>query len=1193
VSGRTIHAHRRLHAVGSFRPPAGWGRPRHLLVLGNTLLAVARRRGQTSGHDGLQQWALLVWAIDAGRGGPAPAALHAFPPGFVPTALAHPPTYVNKILVGGADGSTQLWNFGAGVCLHASSAGADAAAAAGVAGVGAASASTRPAVRVLAPSPALDVVALGFSNGTVALVDVRADAVLAVLADAAGTGAAGAAGAGPVGAPGAAARPPPGGAVTALSFCTAPGLPPLLAVGGSAGCLALWDCEAARLAGVLPAAHAAGAAVTTLHWFAGEPRLMSGGCDNALRQWVLSPGGGTAAALAAGAAPLTLLRSRTGHAAPPALVRWYGPDATRLLCAGGGPRDRSLRLVSAIQDAQSRELSQGRLGAQARRLRVEEADLKLPRIVALDACPVRFFFFFFLSSNTLKSAPTLFSPGRARVRARACVRASPSGGRGCSRGARTAVLRNALPGFFFTAGKKGATFFFFVSQKNLSRPRVGARGGRRPGKTHTTHSRKTTKTKPTQTRERDWANVLTAHAGDPAARTWTVRDGAATGRALLPPPRPGIPPRSAPATAVAVTGCGNFALVGSAAGHVDRYNMQSGLYRGGCTRPGVVEAGGAGENGATTTARPRARRAHDGAITGLAPDAPGRRAVSVGLDGFLRLWDLRTGLPLAEVGLGAPAGRLAAHPGGALVAVALEPCEAVGGGTGAEAGAAAAAGVRVFDIGGSGASDPPRLVRRFFSGTAAGGGPHPVPPPFRATDLAFSGDGRWLLAAGMDGCVRVCDVPAGAVRQAVHLGGPVVSLALSPGGDVLATAHAGRRGVSLWSNQAVFGSAGAAPPAGEAAPPVRVRPPALVSPDGGVLGGGGGEEAGGGAAAARRPGVSFAGGDPRPVGVEDEDDDESGASSSSSSDDDDGSDAEDAASDASSLSDGLDVAAGFESSDDGFASDDGGEEGEWEEGGVEVEGGGADASPATTATAADGAPAPLAPALITTSLLPRSQWRSLAHLDDLRARNKPVAAPTKPADAPFFLPTVPTLAGQPTFAVGGGGGADADAADATTAPGPAAKKPRSAVGTGLAALLRSCAAAPDPPAGTPPPGKWAPVSAWLRASPPSAVDRELAALALEGAADDDTAATDGASPADLSALLAAIAAKVDAGTDWELVQAFLGAVLRAHGAAIGAHPALRTAAAGLAARLRARWERVDDLANAVLAGAAFVGGLPA
>ena len=35
-----------------------------------------------------------------------------------------------------------------------------------------------------------------------------------------------------------------------------------------------------------------------------------------------------------------------------------------------------------------------------------------------------------------------------------------------------------------------------------------------------------------------------------------------------------------------------------------------------------------------------------------------------------------------------------------------------------------------------------------------------------------------------------------------------------------------------------------------------------------------------------------------------------------------------------------------------------------------------------------GAPAPLAPSLLTLSLLPRSQWESLVHLEAIKARNK-------------------------------------------------------------------------------------------------------------------------------------------------------------------------------------------------------------
>lgn len=48
--------------------------------------------------------------------------------------------------------------------------------------------------------------------------------------------------------------------------------------------------------------------------------------------------------------------------------------------------------------------------------------------------------------------------------------------------------------------------------------------------------------------------------------------------ALRPPPMDGVEPT--PVTAVAISTCGNFGLVGTAGGRVDRYNMQSGIHRG-------------------------------------------------------------------------------------------------------------------------------------------------------------------------------------------------------------------------------------------------------------------------------------------------------------------------------------------------------------------------------------------------------------------------------------------------------------------------------------------------------------------------------------------------------------------------------------------------------------------------------------
>lgn len=93
-----------------------------------------------------------------------------------------------------------------------------------------------------------------------------------------------------------------------------------------------------------------------------------------------------------------------------------------------------------------------------------------------------------------------------------------------------------------------------------------------------------------QTRERDWANVLTCHAGDPNAYTWRLQNFTLGEHILAPPPDPQQQhrqrQRQPAATAVAVSCCGNFGLVGTDAGRVDRYNLQSGLHRGTYWRKG-------------------------------------------------------------------------------------------------------------------------------------------------------------------------------------------------------------------------------------------------------------------------------------------------------------------------------------------------------------------------------------------------------------------------------------------------------------------------------------------------------------------------------------------------------------------------------------------------------------------------------
>ena len=94
-----------------------------------------------------------------------------------------------------------------------------------------------------------------------------------------------------------------------------------MAAGGGAGAITVWNLEERRIHTILRTAH--DAPLTSLHFFAGEPRLMSAAADNSVKQWLFD------AADAAG----RLLRFRAGHSAPPSIVRHYG-DGNRLLSAG-------------------------------------------------------------------------------------------------------------------------------------------------------------------------------------------------------------------------------------------------------------------------------------------------------------------------------------------------------------------------------------------------------------------------------------------------------------------------------------------------------------------------------------------------------------------------------------------------------------------------------------------------------------------------------------------------------------------------------------------------------------------------------------------------------------------------------------------------------------------------------------------
>ncbi|KAJ8492909.1 hypothetical protein OPV22_014630 [Ensete ventricosum] len=247
---------------------------------------------------------------------------------FSPSCIMHPDTYLNKVLIGSYEGQLQLWNISTKKKLFEFK-------------------GWNSSVCSCITSPALDVVAIGCSDGTIHVHNVRYDEELVSFTHSTR------------------------GAVTALSFRTDG--QPLLASGGSSGVISIWNLEKRRLHSVIREAH--DGAIISLHFFANEPVLMSSAADNSIKMWIFDTSDGDA----------RLLRFRSGHSAPPLCLRFYG-NGRHILSAG---QDRAFRLFSVIQDQQSRELSQRHVTKRAKKLRTKEEEIKLKPVIAFDFAEIR------------------------------------------------------------------------------------------------------------------------------------------------------------------------------------------------------------------------------------------------------------------------------------------------------------------------------------------------------------------------------------------------------------------------------------------------------------------------------------------------------------------------------------------------------------------------------------------------------------------------------------------------------------------------------------------------------------------------------------------------------------------------------------------------------------------------------------
>lgn len=119
-----------------------------MLILGSVLI--------TASESDIKTWD----AVAVCEGGDAvPVATVTLPPSLRLTTLCHPPTYINKVVVGGEGGELLVVNVSSCKILFSSSA---------CGGVG---------VTALESSPAVDVIAVGLADGRILLHNIKLDKV--------------------------------------------------------------------------------------------------------------------------------------------------------------------------------------------------------------------------------------------------------------------------------------------------------------------------------------------------------------------------------------------------------------------------------------------------------------------------------------------------------------------------------------------------------------------------------------------------------------------------------------------------------------------------------------------------------------------------------------------------------------------------------------------------------------------------------------------------------------------------------------------------------------------------------------------------------------------------------------------------------------------------------------------------------
>ncbi|XP_028722882.1 WD repeat-containing protein 36 [Peromyscus leucopus] len=247
-----------------------------------------------------------------------------------------------------------------------------------------------------------------------------------------------------------------------------------------------------------------------------------------------------------------------------------------------------------------------------------------------------------------------------------------------------------------------------------------------------------------EARQSDWDGIIACHQGKLSCSTWNYQRSTIGAYFLKPK---GLKTDDIVATAVDITSCGNFAIIGLSSGTVDVYNMQSGIHR-----------GSFGDD-----------KAHTGSVRGVAVDGLNQLTVTAGSERLLKFWNFKSKVLIHSLSLDSSPNMMLLHRDSGILGLALDDFS-----------------ITVLDI-------ETRKIVREFSGHQG-----------QINDMTFSPDGRWLISAAMDCSVRTWDLPSGCLIDCFLLDSAPLNVTMSPTGDFLATSHVDHLGIYLWSNISLY-----------------------------------------------------------------------------------------------------------------------------------------------------------------------------------------------------------------------------------------------------------------------------------------------------------------------------------------------------------------------------------------------------